>query len=66
MIFGGDRKSGGVRQKKVMSKKNQGLGLQSSHSVKWQKSSQLCSSHQNSRVEKHELLTSFKPVFTAV
>ena len=32
---------------------------QSSHSVKWQESSQLRSSHQNSTFEEHKLLTSF-------
>ena len=33
--------------------------LQSSRSVKWQESGKSRSSHQNLRVEKHELLTSF-------
>ena len=40
--------------------------MQFSHSVKWQESSQLRSSHQNWRVEERESLTSFQPVFTAV
>ena len=34
-------------------------GVQSSHSVKWQESSQSCSSHWNLRTEEHKSLTSF-------
>ena len=34
-------------------------GIQSSHSVKWQESSQSCSSHWNLRTEERKSLTSF-------